>query len=299
MKKVLKWLGIALAGLVGILILAVVIVFVISNSRINRVYDFQVDPVVIPTDPATIERGQHLAVTRGCVDCHGEDFSGGVLLDDPAIGVIYAPNLTSGLGGKADFSDMDWVRAIRHGVDPEGKPLFAMPSQDYYFMSDEDLGAIIAYLKQAPDVDNQTPEKSLGIMGRVFFVAGMFGPLPADVIDHAAQRPSAPIAGITEEYGAYLAVNCIGCHGKDLAGGPIPGSEPGSPLAANLTPAGAIADWTEADFLTAMHTGIRPDGSEIDRAMPWWSLGQMTDEELQALWIYMQSVPPVESSTQK
>ena len=293
MKKVLKWIGIVIVGLIGLLIVALVLVFVVSNSRMNKTYDVQAESVTLTTDAQTIESGRHYAVTRGCVDCHGEDFGGGVVLDDPAIGVIYAPNLTSGQGGLAGYSDDDWVRAIRHGINQESKPLLVMPSQEYYFMSDEDLGAMIAFLKQAPKVDNQTPENSLAVMGRVLFVAGMFGDLPAEVIDHAAARPSVPVTGVTKEYGAYLAVTCIGCHGEDYAGGSVPGSPPDAPPAANLTPGGVMANWSEADFLTAMHEGVRPDGSQIDRSMPWWSLGQMTDEELKALWMFLQSVPSV------
>jgi hypothetical protein len=59
-----------------------------------------------------------------------------------------------------------------------------------------------------------------------------------------------------------------------------------------------MTNWSEEDFLTAMHTGVRPDGSQIDRSMPWWSLGQMTDEELKALWLYFQSLPAVQTASQ-
>ncbi|MCJ7659844.1 MAG: cytochrome c [Anaerolineales bacterium] len=299
MKKLLKWIGILLAVLIGLLIVALAAAFVTSNSRANRTYGIQVESVTISTDAEIVERGRHLAVTRGCVDCHGGDFSGGSVIDDPAIAVIYAPNLTPGKGGLADYGDSDWVRAIRHGVDQGGKPLFVMPSQEYYFMSDEDLGAVLAYLKQVPAVENQTPQKSLGVLGRVLFVAGMLGDLPAEIIDHTAARPTTPEMGVSKEYGAYLAVNCIGCHGENYAGSTVPGSPPDALPAANLTPTGAIANWSEADFLTAMHTGVRPDGSQIDRSMLWWSLGKMTDEELKALWLFLQSVPPVESVNQQ
>ena len=117
MKKILTWVGIVIAGLIGLLVVAVVLVFVVSNSRTNNTYDIQMEGVAVSADAETIERGRHLAVTRGCVDCHGEDFGGAVLLEDPAIGVIYAPNLTKGQGGLVDFEDVDYVRAIRHGLD--------------------------------------------------------------------------------------------------------------------------------------------------------------------------------------
>jgi len=59
-----------------------------------------------------------------------------------------------------------------------------------------------------------------------------------------------------------------------------------------------MANWSEADFFTAMQNGVRPDGSQIDRSMPWWSVGQMTDEELKALWLFLQSVPTAEAASQ-
>jgi len=113
MKKILNWIDIYLAVLIGLLVVALAAAFVASNSRANRTYDIQVESVFISTDAETIERGRHLAASQGCVDCHGDDFSGGSVIDDPAVAVIYAPNLTPGQGGPADYSDEDWVRAIR------------------------------------------------------------------------------------------------------------------------------------------------------------------------------------------
>ena len=85
MKKILKWIGIFLAVLIGLLVVALAAAFVTSNSRANRTYDIQVESVTISTDAETIERGRHLAVTRGCVDCHGDDFRGGSVIDDQAV----------------------------------------------------------------------------------------------------------------------------------------------------------------------------------------------------------------------
>ncbi len=83
----------------------------------------------------------------------GADF-----FNDPALAVIDAPNLTPGQGGVgAHFSDADWVRAIRHGIDPTGRPLLIMPSRNYYHLSDEDLGKVIAYLKHALPGHSVTP----------------------------------------------------------------------------------------------------------------------------------------------
>ncbi len=294
MKKALKWVGIVLGGLLGLLILAVIAVYVLSNSRINKSYTIQVESVAIPDDEAALERGQHIAITRGCADCHGKDLGGFVFIDDPALGLYYGTNLTPS-GVAADYSDEDWIRALRHGVGPNNKPLLFMPSFEYYYFSDQDIGDLIAYLKTIPAVDKQPKETSVGLLGRVLFLGDQFPLLPAEVIDHTAPRPIAPPPGVTVEYGEYMAVGCTGCHGLNLAGGPIPGGDPSWPPAANLTPAGNLSNWTEEDFINTLRTGVTPEGLELGATyMPWPNMAQMTDDELQAMWLYIQSLPAIE-----
>lgn len=299
MRKLLKWIGIVLAGLIGLVIIAVVVVYVISSSRMSATYDIQVASVEIPTDEEAIEWGGHLADTRGCADCHTENFAGGVLIDDPALGLLTTSNLTSGQGGiGSTYTDIDWIRAIRHGVGPDSKPLIFMPSQEFYFLSDEDLGALIAYIKTVPAVDNQPPEIAIGPLGRVLFLAGQIDLVPAEQIDHNGPRPTSPPVGVTAEYGEYLAVGCIGCHGPGYSGGPIPGVPPEWPPAENLTPSGDLASWSEADFIETMRTGVTPSGHELNSEyMPWPTIGKMTDEELQAIWLFLESLPPKEAGT--
>ena len=293
MKKLLKWLGLAIAGLIGLLIVAVVIVYVISSSRINQTYAVPVDAIAIPADEAAIARGEHIAATRGCADCHGENLGGAVMIDEFPVGLFYATNLTAGPGGVgATYSDEDWVRALRHGLGPDGKPLLFMPSHEFYYLSDEDLGALIAYLKTVPPVDNPPTESSVGPLARVLFLAGQFPLLPAELIDHTAPRPTVPAPGVTAEYGQYLAVGCTGCHGENGAGGPIPGGPPDWPPAANLTPTGNLANWTEAEFISTLRTGVTPEGHELKAEyMPWPTIGRLTDDELKALWLYLKTLP--------
>lgn len=294
MKNVLRWIGVVLAGLVGLLTVAAALVFFVSESRINKTYDIALESVASSTDEDALARGEHLAVIQGCTDCHGADLAGEPFLEDPAIGHLYASNLTAGEGGIGRvYTDADWVRAIRHGVGPDGKPLLYMPAQDFYHLSDEDLAALIAYLKSVPPVNNSLPDDAIGPLGRILFLAGQLPLVPAEMIDHDGPRPYAPPPGVTVEYGQYLAVTCTGCHGQDLSGGPIPGAPPNWPPAANLTPAGHLAEWSEGDFISAMRTGISPDGHEIDPVMPIEAVRAMTDEELKALWLFLQSLPPV------
>ncbi len=294
MKQVLKWVAVVIAAVLGLIVVVVGAIYLISELRIQKSYDeFVAEAILLPADPEAIARGQHL-VEISCVDCHGEDLGGEAMTEDLILAKLYAANLTSGEGGLANQSDAQLVRAIRQGIGVDGKSLWFMPAQDFNHLSDADVGAIIAYLRQVPPVNNQQPKNSGGPLGRILFLVGMLPLLPAELVDHEAVRPAAPPIGVSAEYGAYLGRSCAGCHGANLAGGPIPGAPPGSTNAANLTPAGNLASWSQAEFFETMRTGITPDGRQLDEEwMPWPTLAKMTDDELQAIWLYLQSVPVV------
>lgn len=107
---------------------------------------------------AAIARGAHLEGVTFCTACHGEDLQGDLLFEAPGIATLYAPNLTAGRGGRgAVYDDVDWVRAIRHGVSPEGRGLMIMHSDAYNHLGAGDLAAVIAYIKSVPPVDNPLP----------------------------------------------------------------------------------------------------------------------------------------------
>ena len=125
----------------------------------------------------------------------------------------------------------------------------------------------------------------------MLFQLGVLGDLlRAETISHEV-RPPAPPVGMTLEYGEYLVNSngCKACHGDNLAGGQPP--EPGAPFALNLTPGGELIGWDEADFFTAMREGRTPDGRQLSDAMPWKGLGNLTDDELRAIWLYLQAQP--------
>jgi cytochrome c553 len=298
MRKLLKILGWLIGGLVAAIAVAAVAVYFGSNSTLKKPYVVSVAPVAIPTDVVAIARGKHLAHTRGCVDCHGQDFGGARVIEDGAMGTLHGSNLTRGRGGRvANFTDADWVRAIRHGVGPDQRGLFIMPSEEYSHLSDSDLGALIAYLKNVPAVDRERVPTSLGPVSRVLLATGKMQ-LAAAVIDHPNVRPPAVTPGITVEYGRYVAASCMGCHGSNFSGGKIEVGPPSWPHAANLTPHadGRMAKWSEEDFLKVMRTGKRPDGSELNAVMPR-AFGQMDDTELKALWAFFRSLPGAATGT--
>ena len=294
-RKILKWIGIVLGSLIGLLVVAFAVLYIIGSVKWNRIrgkdFDVPVEAILIPTDPASIARGEHIATIRMCKDCHTENWSG---QSDSVPGLITLsmPNLTPGAGGVgATNTDEDWVRAIRHGVGYDGRGLLLMPSRVWYYLSDEDLADLIAYLKSLPPVDNEPPKTELGPLGRVMMTLGQLPPeatVPdAAVIDHDAPRPVAPQPGVTVEYGMYLARTCTLCHGSELNGQTIfDGS-----VALNLTPGGEMKGWSEEDFIATMRTGVTPNGHQLKDVMPWKYFGQMTDDELKAVWLYLQSLP--------
>lgn len=238
-----------------------------------------------------LSEGERLAKIRGCIDCHGADL-GGQLLEQAPIATFVPPNLTSGEGSAtAGYSDADWQRAIRHGVGPGGRPLILMPSDDNTAMSDSDFASLLAYLKSVPPVDRQLEPTALTLLGKILLGAGQLPLLTVERIDHSL-APQAIEAATTVEYGGYVARICSGCHGTNFAGGPIPGHPPSMPPAANLTPAGAIKDWTLTQFAAALRTGVRPDGRKMEaQSMPWTAFSAMTDTEVEALYRYLRSLP--------
>lgn len=301
MKKVFKWIGIVFGSLVGLILALMAVFFLLGNSRLNKTYNFPPDNIAIPTDAESLARGEHLTKML-CSGCHGADLSGVADWFPPGpFGSMDAPNLTSGKGGIGDefTSDEDYVLAIRHGVDPEGKPIFMPAVVGFSFMGDEDLGAIIAYLKTALPVDNQTSGQNFSALGKILIGAGLFGKLPVEEVSHAA-HVTAPAAGVTVEYGQYLVTigDCKSCHGAEFAGGPFPDPSV-SILAPNLTPGGELAEWSEKGFIAAMQTGIEPDGKAMDpNYMPWKEIGLASDDELKAMLMYLRSLPKLEQVTE-
>ena len=294
-RKILKWIGIVLGSLVGPLILAFVLLYTIGSAKWNRLhgkYDVPVETIIVPTDQASITRGEHIATIRNCRSCHTETLSGQSEIV-PGLITFTFPNLTAGAGSVGvTNTDEDWVRAIRHGVGHDGRGLIIMPARIFYNLSDEDLGALIAYLKTLPPVDNEMPPLDLGPLGRVMLGLGEvpFSGPDVIVIDHDSPRPVTPQPGITKEYGQYLTYVCTQCHGENFNGQTLEreGHVP------NLTPGGELHFWSEAQFIATLRTGVTPGGHQLNEYMPWKYVGQMTDDELRAVWMYLQSLPALE-----
>lgn len=296
MRTFLKWTVIVLAGFLALVVVLAIAMFVISNSKMNQEFEIETAELTIPTDAESIAEGERQVSIRGCADCHTANFGGQLFVDDQAFGKYYATNITPGEGSAVTgYTPADWDRAIRHGVNKEGKPILIMPSTDYYRISNEHTGMMIAYLQTLDPVDQSWPDSQPGPLARALVAAGQL-PFPAEVIDHSIAPPEKVTAEVSAAYGTYLADTCTGCHRPDFSGGPMVGAAPTDPPPANLTPAGHLANWTEADFINTLRTGVTPEGKVLDpQYMPWPITTLMTDDELSALWLHFQSLPAVET----
>ncbi|MBP6811237.1 MAG: c-type cytochrome [Saprospiraceae bacterium] len=294
MKKILKWVG-TILGL--LLVMAAGTAFYLNSSaksRLAKKYDIQPKSIAIPTDSASIAAGQKW-VSVLCTNCHGENLAGTSFFDSPDLGTICAPNLTPGGLGKT-YSDLDWDRAIRHGVGNDRRPLLIMPAKDFQHMNDEHIGQIIAYLKTLHPVEQAWGSPQTTFMCNILFQLGAFGDaLNAETIDHRSPSHTAPQRGVTAEYGHYMvkASGCTSCHGPQLNGGKDPNPE--APMGPNLTPGGSLATWGADGFVQTMHTGVTPMGKEINgKFMPWKEVGHYDNDQLQAIYAYLMSLPKLE-----
>ena len=295
MTGILKWTAALLAGLALILVAAVLVLFTVGNSRLNKV-EVPTRPVRVTVNPGTLARGEFLVKSvSACIDCHGENLEGKPFLDEAPIGYIPAPNLTRGVGGIGGwYTDEDWERAIRHGVGGDGRALGIMPSDSYANLSDEDMGAIIAYLQSIPPVDNELPGRSVSFIGSILFGVLGFQDLPVAKIEHSAVGSPHPVENVSIEYGQYLAeiAGCRDCHGADLGGRSPEEAASGPPAGPNLTTTGNLGRWTLEDFYITIRSGITPDGRKLNPQMPWPAYAGMSDIELQAIWLYLQELQP-------
>ncbi len=278
MRKLAKWLGIALGGVVTLVALAAITVFLVSQRRVNRIYAVALDTVAVSSASPAVAEGKRLAATRGCTGCHGSSLEGHVLVEEPGLGVLVCPNLTLLLPW---YSDAELARAIRRGVKRDGRSIGVMPSRMFYHLSDADLGAIVAYLRTVPVTANALPAIRYGPMARLGLVLGKYH-LEAEVID--AAKP--PVSAQAEGLGRYVAMtSCTECHGPDLRGDPTSGRS-GAP---SLVVAAAYSD---TDFARFMRTGV----ASGDRQLPMMSgvargrFAYFTDREIRALHGYLKTL---------
>ncbi len=286
MKRILKGLGVLLV----LLVVAIAALYFVGGSKLNAAVSLPEESFAVVADSVTLARGAYLVKIHACADCHGERLEGRVMVDAPPF-LAVPSNLTSGQGGiGGTYTDADWEHAIRHGVGHGGRQLVpVMPSALYNALSDDEVGAMIAYLKTVPAVDTpDLPVSEVRPLGRILTGAGVFYTASTPIDHELAHPPTAPAYAATLEYGEYRTRTiCTYCHGADLKGGTEP-VEPGTPLPPSLA---SVKGWSLDEFKTAMRTGMTPGGRELNPViMPWSAFSHMTDTELEALYGYLNTL---------
>jgi mono/diheme cytochrome c family protein len=287
--RIVRLVGAVLAVLVVLVGLLVGAVYLNGQRQLTIRYDNPVPNVTVAASPERIERGRYLVSTFAeCAGCHSTNptanpplLDGNRMADLAALGQFYAPNLTPGrLGG---WSDGEIVRAIREGVSIDRRGLFVMPSENFRYLSDEDVQSIVAFLRQMPPVQKETPSVEPSFLGSMLLGASQIGSTRQPPVGSV----SAPARAATAEYGQYL-VNiggCRSCHGANLDGENIPTGPPPGPTLR------VVKGWTEAQFVQTLRTGTSPSGKQLSMEMPWPAYGRGTDDDVRAVYAYLRGLP--------
>lgn len=282
-RRALKWLGVAGAGLAVLLTTVVLGAVLFGYWKLNRNHDNPVPEVTVAVTPERVARGARFEPY--CGGCHapesgmpmtGRDFLGE---DAPPIGTFHAPNLTP--VHLDDWSDGEIIRAIREGIHRNGRSLLIMPSRVLRHLSDDDVQAIVAYLRSLPPEGTENPPNNLNVLGALMAnVAPIFEAQPPITGVVTALPP-----GPTAEYGAYLSsFTCAFCHGEGLQGDPN-FAAPGLMFVSLV--------YSEQAFIDFMRTGMRPDGSRVDgETMPWEDMSRFLteDDELRAIYAHIEQL---------
>jgi mono/diheme cytochrome c family protein len=288
--------------------------------RWDRAFDVPEPALRASTDPELIERGRYLAYGPAhCAYCHtGPEqwpalmagarppMTGGYSLRMP-LATLPTPNLTpdaeTGIGR---YTDGQIARMLRHNVLPNGR--LAVPIMEFENMADEDIVAILSFLRASEPVRHEVPPRRLTGLGKAI-TAYVLAPSGPTGVPPRTPPPEAP----TVERGEYVAVavaGCAACHTKRsmrdgsylvprFAGGfemEVDGDPTRVFVTPNLTPdpaTGHITNWTEDQFLARFRTGVGPDGSH----MPWAAYAMMSDDDVRAIFRFLRSLPPVEHAT--
>jgi mono/diheme cytochrome c family protein len=286
----IRWPAVVLSGLLTLLLALIAGLGGIGMVKVYAPRSVALADVKVAGTPEQIARGEHIANVM-CADCHAANqqlpMSGGINLSDQfglPLGLIVPVNLTPA-GPVKDWSDGEIIRAIRQGTDRSGHPLFAMSgiAEQFSNFSDDDVQAIVAYLRNQPPVQNVTPEESLSFIALLLEGAGLVPDVPA-----RTGPISAPPKGPTVEYGKYIIsyAGCNSCHGKTFTGG-----EGGlAPVGPNLTV--IVPKWTREEFIKTLRTGVDPTGHHVSDVMPWKSFARLDDVELSAVYEYLHGLTP-------
>ncbi|MBV9495643.1 MAG: cytochrome C [Acidobacteria bacterium] len=306
LKKVLAATAATIAALALLFVVAVLL-------RWDRSYDAPYPQIHASSDPAVIERGRYLAYGPAhCVACHTNDaeqdlvkagatppLAGGYKFDLP-VGHFRTPNLTPDVAtGIGNLKDAELARVLRYGVLPNGRA--TLPFMELHDLSDEDLTAIVSFLRSQPAVRRDIPKQHFNFLGKAVmaFAIKPAGPTSAPAKTSPAEAP-------TVERGAYLAnnvANCAGCHSQRS---PMDGHYTSARFSGgmtfdldhdtkhvlvtpNLTPSkyGRITPWSEEQFVGRFGAGAGLEGTH----MPWKQFQRISETDARAIYRYLRTLP--------
>ena len=279
MARLFRWAGYAFASVLGLILIVAAAIWLISSARLSAKADTRPEHIVRPT-PAQISDIARQARTLGCFSCDGDGLRGKKMFDQPEIATVWAPNLTL---LAAHASDEQLARAIRQGIGVDGRSLFIMPSESFQYLSDQEVGALVAMVRELPRGGTETPRNAYGPIGRVGLIMGKFKTAPQLVTEYAVQEPIA--VGPQFEGGRRLAITrCSACHAADLTGKEV---KPGE-ISPDLVLVGA---YDLPAFKKLMRSGVRPGGQKLPMMGPIArsDLSHLTDPEIVALFDYLQA----------
>jgi mono/diheme cytochrome c family protein len=267
LQPFLKW-SFAAAGLaLALASLVPAIAWLVSEAIIVRRYPLPSSTVEATEDSKAIRRGAHLIAIAGCQDCHGENLEGRLNVRRGIL-PLWSTNLRL-FAQTATDEEFEW--AIRAGITPDSTSTWIMPSMDYTYMSEDDVVAIVSYLRTLRALGEPTPKPRFDLAARFAIADGYIEPIAKE----ALESPTSLDLGPRYDGGRYLArVACADCHGTDLAG---------SRDAPDLT---LVSNYSRAQFFALMHGGRASDGRQIE-AMSRPRFRAFYDYEIDALFDYL------------
>ena len=277
MSKAFRWLGYGVGAIAVLVVAAVVLIWALSERALAERVEPAESRLAAPT-PAQLADGERQLTILGCVSCHGPNLQGKKFVDLPGIATIHAPNIAR---LAPTMSDARLDHAIRQGIGHDGRALFIMPSQQYQFLTDQEVAALIGAIRRLPAVGSEQPPIKLGPKGRVGVALGKFPNIPSRI---AAYRSNAlPDLGSATATGRHLVqTRCSDCHGADLKGQEL---EPGT-VSADLSIVGA---YDSEQFRTLLRTGVAPGNKKLGLmgSVARNDFSHMTDEEIDAVHGYL------------
>ena len=277
MKRVLRWAGYVLAAILLVLLLFAAWVWFASSRVIGATHEARPERLEAASAAQRAD-AERQARILGCVSCHGEGLRGRMMFDGGPFARVWAPNLAA-LAPR--ISDQQLAQGIRQGIGHDGRALFVMPSPMYSRLSDQEVSALIGWIRSLPAEGEATPPIQWGPVGRVVMALGKLQPVMARMDEFRTRQPFD--TGPDQAAGRRIAANvCSECHGADLSGGePAPDI-----IAPDLSLVGA---YDAAQFTRLMRTGRPPNGRELGlmREIAEKDTRLLTDDEIAQLYAYL------------